>query len=122
MVNKISVSDVLRIHDKIIFRFGGARGVLNMGMLESAVGRMDAGFGDLEFYSSIFEKAAALFESLCRNHCFVDGNKRTAAISVAVFLKRNGFEIEIEERFVLKVAEGKLDFEQIVEFFKKNTE
>jgi death on curing protein len=120
MLNKISVSDVLFVHDKAIFEFGGASGVLNMNMLESAVNRMDAGFGDLEFYPSVFEKVAALFESLCRNHCFVDGNKRTASVAARLFLRRNGLEIKIREEFVLSVAEGKLSFDEIGRFFKEN--
>lgn len=104
--------------------FGGAHGVRSTGLLESAVFRMRASFGGVDLYKNIFEQAATLFESLCRNHPFLDGNKRTAFVAVVTFLEINGHQTEFDlgktEEFVLRVAMGKQKFKSIVAFFKKH--
>lgn len=124
MRNKISVSEVLLIHKKVIKQFGGVDGILSFGLLESAVVRMDTDVFGTNFYVSIFEKAAALFEALCKYHCFVDGNKRTAVVAVKVFFEKNDLKFQInpkvEEQFVVSVACGELQLFEIVEFFKQN--
>ncbi|MEV2279094.1 type II toxin-antitoxin system death-on-curing family toxin [Nocardiopsis sp. NPDC049922] len=98
----------------------GAAVVRDHGLLESAVHRpKGSSFGN-EYYPDIFEKAAALMHSLARNHVFLDGNKRAAWNSTAVFLEVNGkpladpVDVDRAERFVLDVATGKLgDIEDI---------
>ena len=62
-----------------------------MGLLESALYRPSSGC-----YGDILEMAAALFESLLMNYPFVDGNKRVAFFAVDVFLRMNGWKIEVE--------------------------
>lgn len=59
------------------------------GLLESAVARPQAGFGDYEEYPDIWSKAVAFAEGISRNHPFMDGNKRTAWVSAQVFLEIN---------------------------------
>jgi len=59
--------------------------------LASAVGRPQGGY-----YADIIEEAAALFESLAKNHPFFDGNKRTAVVATAVFLKLNGYTLRLK--------------------------
>lgn len=93
----------------------GAAVVRDPGLLESAVHRpQGSSFGD-EHYPDVFEKAAALMHSLARNHVFLDGNKRAAWNSTAVFLEVNGkplvdpVDVDRAERFVLDVATGGLD-------------
>ena len=69
---------VLFIHDQVIRRTGGSYGVRDLGLLESAVYRPQTTFDAQDLYLSIFDKAAALLQSLLKNHPFIDGNKRTA--------------------------------------------
>lgn len=119
----ITVLQVIEIHDDIIRRFGGSCGLMSRELLESAVFRMRASFDGKDLYYGIFEKATALFESLCKNHSFIDGNKRTAVVSAATFLHINGYDVEFDfkkaEKFVIDVAEGRIKFQDIVKFFKK---
>lgn len=84
----LTVSDVIKIHDKIILRYGGCTGLRSKHLLESAVGRIDTGY-----YDTIFEMAAALFEGIYLNHPFLDGNKRTAFCTLYVFLRLNGLSL-----------------------------
>lgn len=124
MLKYLSVSQVVEIHRDIMKNFGGAHGVRSTGLLESAVFRMRASFGGVDLYKNIFEQAAALFESLCRNHPFLDGNKRTAFVAAVTFLEINRYRTEFDlnktEEFVLSVAMGKQKFKSIAAFFKKH--
>ena len=67
----LSRDEVLEIHRALLERFGGAAGVRDLGLLESALHRPQTGY-----YADLAEMAAALFESLIMNHPFIDGNKR----------------------------------------------
>ena len=73
----ISLKEVLYLHEQSIKDFGGSHGIRDHGLLESAIERPNATFGGEELYPTIFLKAAALLESIVKNHPFVDGNKRT---------------------------------------------
>ena len=110
----LSPEQVLFIHSRLIDTTGGSHGVRDIGLLQSAVSRPKATFGGKDLYPDIFRKAAALMESLARNHPFVDGNKRTAITSAAVFLGMNGYRLDTTqkelERFTLSVAVGRLHF------------
>lgn len=76
----------------------------------------------LPFYEGKYLKAAALFRSLVKNHAFVDGNKRTAALSLIVFLAENGCELLVTDdelvRFTLRVAKGYEKIYQIKSWIK----
>ncbi|MDW4905217.1 type II toxin-antitoxin system death-on-curing family toxin [Streptomyces sp. ADMS] len=87
--------------------------VRDAGLLESAVHRPSASMFGQEAYSDLFDKAAALLQSLAVNHPFVDGNKRTAWTSCVVFLALNDVQlrpdIDVAERLVIAVASGSVD-------------
>jgi death on curing protein len=90
----------------------GEDGIRDAGVIQSAAGRPQAtAFGD-DAYPSVWEKAAALMQSIACNHGFVDGNKRTAWVSAAVFLDINGhpldeaYDVDAAESLVLAVATG----------------
>jgi death-on-curing protein len=122
MVKFLSIEDVKAVHDLVIDEFGGSKGIRSEALLDSAVARMNASFDGQDFYETIFDKAAALFESLCKNHPFLDGNKRTSFVSAVTFLEMNGyktnFDKEKAEKFILKVATKKVEFKRIVKFFE----
>ncbi|MFD4544052.1 type II toxin-antitoxin system death-on-curing family toxin [Streptomyces bauhiniae] len=87
--------------------------VRDVGLLESAVHRPSAAMFGQEAYTDLFDKAAALLQSLAINHPFIDGNKRTAWVSCMVFLAMNGqqlrADIDAGERLVIAVATGSMD-------------
>ncbi|MET9519308.1 type II toxin-antitoxin system death-on-curing family toxin [Streptomyces sp. NPDC002994] len=87
--------------------------VRDAGLLESAVHRPSASMFGQEAYADLFDKAAALLQSLVINHPFVDGNKRTAWVSCVVFLAMNDVQlrpdIDTAERLVITVATGELE-------------
>ncbi len=75
----ILLEDILKLHDFSIQQYGGASGIRDIGLLESAIARPFQTFDGGDLYPTIIEKVAALGESLIINHPFVDGNKRTGA-------------------------------------------
>jgi death-on-curing protein len=100
-------------------------GVKSPSLLDSAINRpMQSVFGD-DAYPSIYEKAAALFESIAKNHAFHNANKRTALAFLIVFLKINHYKwtlgIEEEQDFTVDVVNHKHTFEEIVSIIKENT-
>ncbi len=84
-------ADIVReIHAAAIARFGGSGGLREQALLESAVAAPQASFGGHSPYGDLVEVAAAHLFYLCRNHPFVDGNRRTALGACLVFLRLNG--------------------------------
>ncbi|MFJ4827849.1 type II toxin-antitoxin system death-on-curing family toxin [Streptomyces bacillaris] len=99
----------------------GAAEVRDYGLLESALARPQASVFGQDAYPDVWQKAAALMESLARNHGLVDGNKRIAWYATWVFLHLNGhpldprFDVDEAERFVLATCQGALDMPKIAE-------
>ncbi|MDP3297643.1 MAG: type II toxin-antitoxin system death-on-curing family toxin [Thermodesulfovibrionia bacterium] len=119
----LTAEQVLFIHSRLIDETGGSHGIRDLGLLQSAVSRPKATFGSEDLYPDICHKAAALMESLIKNHPFIDGNKRTAITSAGIFLQINGYYLKTTqnelELFTIKVATCKVSLENIVEWFKK---
>ena len=96
-----------------------------MGLLESAVARPFQTFGGEDLYPTIFEKAAALGESLVTNHPFIDGNKRTGMLAMAALLIGHEFNFSAYSddlyNFVISISTSSVSFEEIVEWLKNNT-
>ena len=72
------------------------RSISRTDLLDSALHAPQAGFGDEEFYTNIFDKAAVLCSRIALNHPLPDGNKRLAWVSLVMFCDRNGFGLEVE--------------------------
>lgn len=121
----LGAQDILVIHAFVIDGTGGAHGVRDVGLLQSAAERPKMRFGGKELYKGVFAKAAACFESLAKHHVFVDGNKRTAVTSAARFLAINGIELIASngelEIFTLRVVEEKLEIEAIAAWLKSHS-
>jgi death-on-curing protein len=86
----LSLGEVLQIHAYQIAEHGGKPGVLNLGILESALAQPQAGFGDGYFHDFPFGMAAAYLFHLSKNHAFQDGNKRVGTHAALIFLHLNG--------------------------------
>ena len=95
----------------------GAGPVRDLGLLDSACHRPQAGFFGQDAYPTLAGKAAALMHSLACNHALVDGNKRLALLATVVFLRINGYDLALtdDEAFdlTLSVAAGNLDADGI---------
>jgi death-on-curing protein len=103
--------------------FGGADGLRDEGLLESAVAAPQATFGGESPFTDLVEVAAAYLFYLCRNHPFLDGNKRTAMTSAIVFLRLNGIRTSPDgpdwEALVLDVAASRIDREETTPRLRK---
>lgn len=106
----LSVQDVLAIHEDTVLHEGGLSGLRDAGLLESAVLMPQQQFGGEYLHPGLPEMAAAYLFHLCRNHAFLDGNKRVAVLAALIFLRVNGVEGLPEpdalEAITLEVASG----------------
>ena len=121
----LTVEQVLFIHMRLIAETGGSRGLRDLGLLASAVARPQATFGGEDLYPDLFSKAAALMDSLVRNHPFVDGNKRVGITAAGLFLLRNGQRLTASsaelESFALQVARSEVSTEQIAAWLREHS-
>ena len=119
----ISKVFVLYLHSYQLEMFGGAQGLSNEGLLDSAITQPFASFDGNDLYLTIEEKAARYAFSIVKNHPFVDGNKRTGAAAMVAFLKVNGYEFLPDhkefETIILGVAGGEISYETLVEFVRR---
>ena len=108
----IETRDALAIHDRQLALHGGAGGVRDQGLLESALARsrQHYAYGNSP---DVVEMAALCTAGIVRNHPFVDGNKRTGFVAGILFLELNGFDFTANEedatQAVLGLAASSLD-------------
>jgi death-on-curing protein len=124
LIRFLSVPEVIAINVAVIQKYspGEQVGVKTQSLLESAVFRPQTSVFGEDAYPTIFEKAAALFESLGQNHAFHNANKRTAFTAVVVFLKYNGFSFKMEQKraedLTVDMVEHKFNLAEIAEIIK----
>lgn len=121
----ISIELVLAIHRRQLAEHGGADGVRDANLLNSALARPRHLFAYNEPTPDIPEMAAAYAFGIAKNHAFIDGNKRTAYVVCRTFLVLNGFDmtapaLERYEMF-LKLAEGSVSETELATWLKSNT-
>ena len=118
----LTIAEVIRLHAAVVADTGGAKGVRDLGALESAVAQPRMTMGGVDLYGTIEEKAAALCYSLVLNHPFEDGNKRIGHAAMEVFLNLNGhrFEASVDqaERIILDLAAGSVPRERFTNWVK----
>lgn len=112
---------ILFLHYRLIAATGGGHGIRDLGALQAAAARPQATFDGVELYPDLFAKASALFESLIRNHPFIDGNKRTAVAAAALLLLRNGYRLTSGQEelyaFTMRMATGEAGQEEARQWF-----
>ena len=122
----LTTEQILFLHARLIAETGGSHGVRDINMLLSAVGRPQASFDNQHLYSDLFTKAAALLDSLIRNHPYIDGNKRTGIAAAALFLRMNGYRLAASNidlvKFTQEVAQSLHPIEEIVIWLQINTQ
>ncbi len=119
----ISKKALLLLHEESLSRFGGARGLKDEGLLDSALARPQ----NLLAYNpeaDLFDLAASYAFGLGRNHAFIDGNKRAAFLSIGVFLRINGYDLKADQvdaiETIMALAAGKIDEKDIAAWIRKN--
>ncbi len=116
----VSLAEVLHLHRAIIETSGGAKGLRDLGVLESAVAQPRATFDGDDLYPALVDKAAALAFAIIQGHPFVDGNKRVGHAAMEVSLLLNGYEIgatvDEQERAIIAVASGELSRTKLTEW------
>lgn len=126
MIKYPTLSEVIFAHDDLIGKYGGALGIRDDGLLESAVFRCQATFGGVDLYRTIFEKAAAILHSVIFDHPFVDGNKRTAVTSAAMVLEKNGWRLVASQdelmSFPLAVEKARPEISEIADWLKRHSQ
>jgi death-on-curing protein len=121
----LTVAAVKAIHREVLAAHGGARGIRDEALLESAVAAPQATMMGRALMTDPIEIGGAYLFYLCRNHAFVDGNKRTALVTCLVFLESNDllpntkFPTDEWEAFVLDVAASRLDREETTAQLRK---
>jgi death on curing protein len=119
MIQFPSLEEALELQRLVIEKFGGASGIRDMGSLQSALYRPQTGY-----YEDVIQMAAALMESLLINHPFVDGNKRVAFFLTDIFLRMNGWAIDVKptagQKIILKLIEQSENrFEKLEAWLRK---
>ncbi len=113
---------LLAIHDEAVEMFGGTAGIRDEGLLESALSRPQNRHA-YESEATLFDLAASLGHGVCKNHPFLDGNKRTALLSARAFLFLNGLAFEPREvdevENMVAVASGTLDESGLAAWLKE---
>ena len=101
MIEYLALEDVLTLIDDL-----GVGPVRDVGLLDSAVHRPQASVFGVDAYPNIVEKAAALLESLVRNHTLIDGNKRLGWLAIVVFYGLNDITLDApdDEAYDLVIA------------------
>jgi death-on-curing protein len=122
----LSPQQVLFINARLVAETGGETGLRELALLESAIARPAMTFDGVDLYPGLFEKAAALLDSLVNNHPFVDGNKRTGITSAAMFLRINGYRLiclqnELEA-FTMQVASTHPPIEELANWLRDHSQ
>lgn len=119
----LTVEDVLQIHDEQLAAYGGAGGIRDQALLESAVATPQASFGEAYLHEDLAHMAAAYAFHIAQNQPFLDGNKRTGLVAALVFLDLNGVTVlDAEEKLydaMIAIAERRMDKDGLAELLRE---
>jgi len=120
MIRFLDKEIILIFHDDQMKRFGGAKGIRDEQLLESALAQPQASFAGEYVHKDIFHMAAAYGFHLCQNHPFYDGNKRTALTAMYTFLFVNGYKLIADNKslyaIMIDLANGKITKDELREY------
>jgi len=121
----LTTDDVIELHKRVITATGGSYGVRDIALLESAIQGCYQSFGGEDLYPGIVDKAARMAFAICKNHPFVDGNKRVAVTTMLVLLRMNGLtQCFVQHELVslgLGIADSIINYENIIKWVNKHT-
>ena len=114
----LTVDEIVSLHEKMITATGGASGIRDIGLLESAVFGALATFAEQELYPTMSEKAARLAFAIIKNHSFVDGNKRIGIFVMLMTLRLNKIFLSYAQSELIElglgIADGSIDYDNIL--------
>lgn len=126
-IRYLSVQEVIAINVAVIQKYspGEQIGVKNISLLESAVFRpQSSAFGN-DAYPTLFDKAAALFESIGQNHPFHNANKRTAFTALVIFIRYNGYHFVMNPKYAedltVDMVNHSYTFEQLSDIIREHS-
>ncbi len=119
-MRRLTQKQIIMLHEILIKQSGGADGLRDIGLLDSALEAPFNSFGGVSNYPTIQSKAARLAFGLIKNHPFVDGNKRIGILAMLSFLEINGIRLTCTDaeliRIGLELADGAVDEKTLLEF------
>lgn len=125
-IDFLDVADVLQLHADQISEYGGAIGLRDSSLLESAVAQAQSQFGGELLHKTIYDMAAAYLYHIVQNHPFVDGNKRAGAMAALVFLDINGVDIDAPKgklyEITIAVARSETGKSEIAEWLRQHVQ
>lgn len=121
--HEILINKAMKFNNIVTYLSNNNNVLRDKGLLESAISSpFQSMFGE-DLYKTVEEKAFVLFLNIAKNHPFMDGNKRTAALICDYYLMENGMELNLETKekfkFMLNVLEKNIDSEQALFIFKE---
>ena len=122
----LTTEDILKMHSDIISKseVEDSEGFIDVtgGRFESSVESIFGGFGGVEMYPTVLEKAVRLCFNIINNHCFLNANKRTGLMALLATLDMNGIRIKYDENemfdVICKVGSGEIEYEEFLEYIK----
>ena len=125
MIKFLDKDAVLYFHADQIKRYGGSYGLRDENLLESALAQPQTTLKSKYLHKSIFEMASAYGFHLCKNHPFIDGNKRVSFIAMYTFLYVNGYELKMSEKemylLIMGVTDNSISKVELSKYLKKNS-
>lgn len=123
-MKKLTVKQVIKLHEILTERTGGSSGIRDLSALQSSLENPFQTFDSTELYSSIEEKAARKGFSIVCNHPFIDGNKRIGLLVMLTFLEYNGVTLSYtNEELIdlgLGLASGEISYEQLIDWINNH--
>ena len=120
----LSIEQIIQIHEKILEESGGCFGIRDENLLTSAINSPLQTFNGTSLYKTNLEKITRISYGIARNHSFLDGNKRIAAIVLLTLLEINQFNFEITDEDLIdvfiNVGSGVLSYEEFLEYIRQN--
>lgn len=122
-MKKLSKELVIRLHDMLIEKSGGSKGIRDINLLESSLNSAFQTFENEELYPDDLDKIINISYSLIKNHSFIDGNKRIGTLVLYLLLKDNAYNMDWTDEIIieigLKVASGVIDKKDLKNYIEK---
>jgi len=115
---------IIKLHEMLINTYGGTTGIRDEKLLESALKQPESTFEGKFLHDSILKMASAYAYHICKNHAFIDGNKRIAFTTMHIFLERNEYKLKANEKesykIMIRLTEN-LTKEELTKWLTENT-
>lgn len=122
----VRTEEVIFFHERLIEKYGGLKGIRDLGLLSSAMAMPKQSFMGEDLHQSIYEKGAAYLYHIVKNHPFFDGNKRTGIFVCLIFFERNEVRLNLEdsalEEITVAVADNRINKTELAILFSRHAQ